>query len=397
VTKIEDYREVAPRGAIDTIMRLAERVQGRRFLNLSGGRFGGGSAELLHTLVPILTDLGIEARWEITGGDPKFYATARALQAALQGEERVLTDEGLEHYVEMNRISARKLELDADLVLVHDVEPAMLVHERTETGRWVWHCHIDCSRAQRRAWSFMRPHLNRYDAAVFALPKFGRRLAIPQFTIYPSIDPRSDKNRELPVREITAVLAALRVRQDQPILLQVGPFNRRADPVGVVNAYRLVKRYHPVSVVLAGTAGDERENIEVLGELREAARDDERITVLELPPDAHLQINALQRAATIVLQKSVREGFGIGVSEAMWKGKPVIAGMAGGLGHQVLYDVTGYTVFSVEGAAFRLRHLLNSPELIARMGAAGREHVRRSYLITRQLTDYLALLIHMTR
>jgi trehalose synthase len=397
VTTVEQYRDVAPRGTVDIVMRLAERVQGKRFLHLSGGRFGAGAAEILNALVPMLTDLGIEASWEVTGGDPQFYATARALTAALSGEERVLTDEGLEHYVEMNRINAKKLSLDADLVLVHDVQPATLVHHRPGHGRWVWRCHLDCSRAQRRAWSFMRQHLVQYDATVFSLPKFSRRLAVPQYVIHPSIDPLSAKNRDLPPREVASVLAKLRVPTDRPLLVQVGPFTRGADPIGVVNAYRLVKKDHGVRLVLAGTAGDERESLDVLAQLREAAREDDDLIVLELPADAHLQINALQRAATIVLQKSVREGFGLGAAEAMWKGKPVIAGLAGGLSQQVIYDVTGYTVQSVEGAAFRIRYLLNNPELMARMGAAGRELVRRSFLITRHLTDYLALLIHLTR
>jgi trehalose synthase len=396
VTKIEAYRSVAPRGVVDIILRLAERVDGRRFLHVSGGRFGGGSAEILHALVPIMADLGIEAGWEITGGDPQFYATARALQAALQGEERILTDEGLQHYVEMNRINAKKLQLEADLVLVHDVQPATLVQHRPSGGRWVWRCHFDASRAQRRAWSFLRGYVQQYDAVIFSLPKFGRRINVPQFVIHPSIDPLSAKNREMTAREVATLLTSLRVRQDRPLLLQVGPFTRGADPLGVVNAYRLVRKYHHIRLVLAGTAGDERESLEVLADLREAARDDEDIIVLELPPDAHLQINALQRAATIVLQKSVREGFGLGAAEAMWKGKPVIAGFVGGLSQQVIYDVTGYTVQSVEGAAFRIRHLLNNPELIARMGAAGREHVRRSFLITRHVTDYLALLVKLT-
>lgn len=397
MTRLEAYREVAPRGVVDIILRLAERVQGKRFLHLSGGRFGAGAAEMLNALVPIMADLGIDAAWDITGGDPQFYATARALTAALTGEERVLTDEGLEHYVEVNRINAKKLQLDGDLVLVHDVQPATLVHHRSGHGRWVWRCHLDCSRAHRRAWSFMRSHLQPYDAAIFSLPKFSRRLALPQYVIHPSIDPLSAKNRDLPPREVATILGRLRVPTDRPLLVQIGPFTRGADPVGVVNAYRLVRKDHGVRLVLAGTAGDERESLDVLAQLREAATDDEDVIVLELPPDAHLQINALQRAATIVLQKSIREGFGLSAAEAMWKGKPVIAGFAGGLTQQVIYDVTGYTVQSVEGAAFRIRYLLNNPELMARMGAAGRELVRRSFLITRHLTDYLALLIHLTR
>jgi trehalose synthase len=397
VIAIDDYRRVAPPGGIDMLLRLAERVRGRRLLHVSGGRFGGGSAEILHTLVPMMVDLGVDAAWEVTGGDPGFYATAAALRAALDGAERVLTDEALDHYVEMNRVNAKKIALDADLVLVHDVLPATLVEHRGALSRWVWCCHFDCSRAQRRGWTFLRPYVNQFDAAVFSLPKFGRRLGIPKYVIAPSIDPLSEKNRDMTAREVAGILRGLGVTQDRPILLQVAPFTAAEDPLGVVNAYRLVRKHYHVRLVLAGTGDADRESRETLAELREAASHDPDITVLELPPDAHVQINALQRAATIVLQKSVHEGFALGAAEAMWKGKPVVGGFAGGLTQQIIYDVTGYTVHSVEGAAFRLRHLLNNPELIARMGAAGREHVRRSFLVTRHLTDYMALLIHLTR
>lgn len=393
--RLDDYRQVAPPGAAEIITKLAERVQGRRFIHVTSGRFGGGIADTLRASIPLLGDLGVETRWEITGGDPAFYVTARALRAALGGAERVLADEALSHYVEMNRINAKKLDLDGDLVVVHDVQPATLVARRTE-ARWVWRCHFDIARAQRRAWSFFRQYVNQYDAAVVSLPEFGRRLGIPQYVIYPSIDPLSETNRELSPREVSTILGALRVPPGKPLLVQIGPFTRDHDPLGVVNAYRLVKKHYDVRVVLAGTAGDEQENLDVLADLREAAHHDPDIVVLELPPDAYLQINALQRAATIVLQKSVREGFGLGAAEAMWKGKPVVGGVGGGLAQQIIHEVTGYTVHSVEGAAFRIRQLLNTPELLARMGAAGREHVRRSFLITRHLTDYLALLIHLT-
>jgi trehalose synthase len=395
--RLDDYRQVAPPGAVDIILKLAERVRGRRFLHLSGGRFGADAAEALQTLVPLLNDVGVDAAWEITGGDPTFYATATTLHAALEGGERVLDDEALGHWVEMNRINAKKLRLEGDVVVVHDVQPASLIGNRPEGGRWLWQCHFDCSSPQRRAWSVFRALVDQYDAAVFALPGFGRRLGIPQYIVHPSIDPLSDKNRELSPREVSRVLQTLAVPQDRPLLVQIGRFTRGADALGVVNAYRLVKKHHPVRLVLAGTAGDDGESVSVLAELRQAAEHDADILVRELPPDAHLQINALQRAATVVLQKSIHVGFGIGAAEAMWKGKPVIAGVAGGLPYQVIYDVTGYTVHSVEGAAFRVRHLLNNPEVAARMGAAGRELVRRQFLVTRHLTDYLALMIHLLR
>jgi trehalose synthase len=296
----------------------------------------------------------------------------------------------------MNRVNAKKLALEADLVLVHDVQPAPLVAHRPVRGRWVWACHFDASRPQRRASTFFRPFVNQYDAAIFALPSFSRRLGVPKYVIHPSIDPLSEKNRDLTPREVTSVLRTLSIPQDKPLLVQIGAFTAAEDPVGVVNAYRMVKKHHDVRLVLAGTSAGDAESLAILAELRETAHADPDVIVRELPPDAALQINALQRGATIVLQKSVRESFGLGAAEAMWKGKPVIGGLAGGLPQQIVYDVTGYVVSSVEGAAFRLRHLLNAPELIARMGAAGREHVRRSFLVTRQVVDYLALLIHLS-
>ncbi len=395
MSRIDEYRQVAPQGTVDILERLAERVRGRRFLHVSGGRLGGGPAEGLRTTVPALNDLGIDTRWEITGGDQGYYATARALQAGLEGTERVFTQEGLEHHVEMNRLNAKKLDLGADLVFAHDVLPASLVTERAG-GRWIWRCHFDCSAPQSGAWAFFRTLVNRFDAAIFSLPQYARRLGVPAYIIHPSIDPLSDKNRDLTPRELRAALAALRVAQDKPILLQVGPFTRGHDPLGVVNAYRIVRKHHDVRLVLCGSAEDDPDSREVLADLREAARGDEDITLLELPADAHVQINALQRAATIVLQKSVQEGFDLGAAEAMWKGKPVIGGLTGGLAQQILHDVTGYLVRSVEGAAFRIRHLLTNREQIPRMGASGREHVRRAFLVTRHLLDYLALMVHLS-
>jgi trehalose synthase len=397
MTRVEDYRDIASQGTVDLLLRLAERIRGRRLLHVSPTRYGGGSADILGRLVPIMGDLGIEASWEVMVGDAEFLAATKSLYAALLGSDRIITEEMLQDYLEVNRHTAERLNLGGDLVLIHDLEPLSLVEGRPAGGKWIWHCHHDLSTPQRRAWSFLRPYVARYDAAVFLLPKFAQRLPIPQFIIYPSIDPLSERNRELSRGEVRAVLDSLGVPGDKPLLLQVGPFDSSRDPLGTINAYRLVKKHYDVRLVLAGTAtSDGAQNLKVLSEVQEAAAQDSDIVVLILPPEAHLQINALQRAATIVLQKSVRDDFALGVAEAMWKGKPVIGGACGGIPVQIVYDVTGYTVNSVEGAAFRLRHLLNNPELIARMGGAGREHVRRNLLITRHLRDYLMLLVHFT-
>lgn len=237
----------------------------------------------------------------------------------------------------------------------------------------------------------------KYDAAVFSLPDFAQRLPIPQFVIHPSIDPLSEKNRELSRSEVNRIIDRLGIPRDKPILLQLSRFERFKDPVGTLMAYRLVKKHHPCRLVLAGSGVvHDPEGEAVLAEVLEHSSKDPDVHILQLPPEADLEINALQRAATIVLHKSIKEGFGLAASEAMWKGKPVIGGIAGGIAAQIVDDVTGYIVHSVEGAAFRIRAMLNNPGMIGRMGGAAREHVRRNFLITRHLGDYLTLLRSFT-
>jgi trehalose synthase len=396
--RLEDYREVAPRGTIDLLLRLAERLKGRRYLHVNTSRFGGGSPELLARLVPILADLGIDAAWEVVVGDPDFYATVRALELGLGGEESPLTDAMLRAYGEAAAANAMKLPLEADLVMVHDLAPIPLIRHRPAQGCWVWRCHMDLSQAYRRIWHFVRQDVGQYDAAVFSLPKFAQRLRIPMLIVHPSVDPLSEKNRELRRAEVQQVLDGFEIPRDKPILLQVASYARSKDPLGVIQAYRLAKKYVDCRLVLAGGgATDNPEGGEVMARVQEAAAKDRDIHVLVLPPDAGREINALQRAAAIVVQKPLQEDFGLAVAEAMWKGKPVIGSFAGGIPAQVIFEVTGYTVNSVEGAAFRIRQLLQNPDLMTRLGGAGREYVRRNFLITRHVGDNLALLATLTK
>jgi trehalose synthase len=282
--------------------------------------------------------------------------------------------------------------------MIHDPEPAALIEHRPRDGRWVWRCHLDVSQPRRTIWTFLRRYAMKYDAAVFSLPKFTPRLPLPNFMVYPSIDPISEKNREMDRTEVGRVLDRLQIPRDQPILLQVARFDRSKDPLGVINAYRLVKKHNDCRLVLIGVeAPEDPESKALLADVREAAARDASIHVLELPPEANIEINALQRAATIVLQKSVREEFALTVAEAMWKGKPVIGSGAGGMTVQIIPEVTGYIAHSTEGVAFRIRHLLRNRGIIGRMGVAGREHIRRNFLITRHLADYLTLLDYLTR
>jgi trehalose synthase len=395
---LAEYRDVAPTGTVDFLRRLGELAEGRTILHVNSTRYGGGVAEILHRLLPLMDELGVKTRWEVLTGTDLFYRTTKSFHNSLQGTKQRLTKEMFDAYIECNRENAKRLNLDADVALIHDPQPAPLIDHRPSGSKWIWRCHIDLSTPQRSVWQFLRPYIIRYDAAVFSLPKFAQRLPIPQFLVYPSIDPLSDKNRELPEEEVGAILDRLEIPRDKPLLVQVSRFDRFKDPVGVVEAYRIVKKSHDCRLVLAGgSADDDPEGAEVLAEVREAVGVDPDVHLLLLPPTANVEINALQRAATIVLQKSIREGFGLTVTEAMWKGKPVIGGETGGITSQVIHGKTGYTVNSPEGAAFYIKHLFNDLELMAAIGRQAKEYARHRFLITRQLQDYLGVMIHLSR
>lgn len=390
---LADYKEVVPTGTVEFLQSLSRRVEGKRLLHINSTRYGGGVAEILQRLVPMLRELGVEARWEAIKSREPFFNITIAFHNGLQGQPQKITEEMLRDYLRGNEENGRELDFDADVILVHDPQPVALVLHRRGNGKWVWRCHIDISRPQRKIWDFLRRYVVQYDGAVFSLPKFAQRLPIPQYLIYPSIDPLSEKNRELSQQEINSVLERLRVPWDKPILLQVSRYDWFKDPIGVIEAYRMVKKRSECRLVLVGGAAvDDPEDANTLAAVKEAAGTDPDIHILFLPPTANFEINALQRAATIILQKSTREGFGLTVSEGMWKGKPVIGGFAGGIIVRIVFGVTGYSVSSVEGAAFWIRYLLNNPELIRSMGNNAREYVRRNFLINRHLADYLALM-----
>ena len=389
---LDEYREVSPKGTVDFLYRLSDLVKGKSFLHVNAVRYGGGMSEVLRRLVPMMNALGVDTRWEVIAGTQEYFVVVKRLLNALQGRDEKITDDMYHTYLDITERNARALKLEADLVMVHDHQPVGLVDYR-KNGCWLWRCHLDLAQPQRRAWTFLRRYVLKYDAAIFSLSGFAQRLPIPKFIIYPSIDPLSPKNRELTRSEINQIVDRLGISRTKPILLQVARFDRFKDPLGAIQAYKLVKKHHDCQLVLAGSGVlHDPEGESVLIELREAAGRDSDIHLVQLPPEADLEINALQRSATVVLQTSFKEGFGLTVSEAMWKGKPVVGSTAGGIATQIIDEVTGYVVHSIEGAGFRVRHLLNNPGLINRMGAAAREHVRRNFLITRQLSDYLTLL-----
>ena len=388
---ISQYQEIAPKGDLLLLQKLADRLQKKKFLHINSTREGGGVAEILQRMVPMLIDLGIDARWEVLRGDDAFFDMTKKVHNALQGQPEQLTRDMWDYHFEINRKNAESLDLEADAVLIHDPQPAPLVAFR-KNGTWIWRCHIDVSNPQRETWELMRRYLERYDAAIFSVGMFAQPMRLDEFIVPPSIDPVSEKNRELTPKEIQETADKFRIPPDRPLLLQFSRFDRFKDPLGVIKAYRMVKKYSDCLLVLAGSpASDDPEGAAVLNEVREFAADDPDIRILLLPPFSDRDVNALQRLATVVLQKSLKEGFGLTVAEAMWKAKPVIGGAVGGIPLQIVNGVTGFLVNSVAGAAFRIRQFLTNPGMAERMGENAREYVRNNFLLTRQVRDYLCL------
>lgn len=388
---ITDYSGISPKGDLLFLRKLSEIFANKSFLHINSTRAGGGVAEILHRMIPILTELGIDARWEVMEGDERFFGITKTIHNALQGSAEDITEEMWQYYREVNRRGAERLDLEADAVLIHDPQPAPLVEFR-KSDVWLWRCHIDVSNPQKKACDYLTSYCEKYDAAIFSVAKFARAMETDEFIIPPSIDPIGEKNRELTKEDINETLSKFQIPPDRPIVLQVSRFDKFKDPIGVIKAYRMVKKYNDCILVLAGSpAADDPEGEAVLNEVKEYAADDQDIHILLLQPFSDKDINALQRAATVIIQKSLKEGFGLTVTEAMWKGKPVIGGAVGGIPLQIIHGVTGFLVYSDDGAAFRIRQFLNNPEMAKRMGEIGKEHVRDNFLITRQIRDYLSV------
>jgi trehalose synthase len=393
------YAAVVGQDVVRHLAQLAGELRGAKVLHVNSTRQGGGVAEILEKLVPLQCELGMETRWEIIEGTADFYVCTKSFHNALQGQPVDVGAALLKEYEEANRRTADKLgnlARDADFVFIHDPQPAALLKAFPDRkGKWIWRCHIDLSHPHRTVWRYLRDQIAGYDASVFSLADFAQMLPHPSYLVPPAIDPLSDKNMEVTNEEIRATHASFNIDTGRKVMLQVSRFDRFKDPVGVIRAYRLAKAFIPgLQLVLAGGgATDDPEGAAVLAEVREVAGDDRDVHILLLPPDAHRTINALQRGADFVLQKSLREGFGLTVAEAMWKSKAVIGGDTGGIRLQVIDHHTGFLVRSPEGAALRMRYLLNHPARFAEMGQKAREFVRENYLLTRQLREYLALMV----
>jgi len=396
---LDEYTSLLGQGEIDELRVLAKPLRGRSIEMINSTAVGGGVAEILNRLLPLAEELELNMRWDVMTGGDDFYGVTKAFHNALHGAPYHADPKDFEIFLACNEQNRARLPLDAEFMIIHDPQPAALIDGRKKNGNhWAWRCHIDLSHPNRAVWDFLDKFVARYDAAMFSSPEFSRSLPIPQYLFYPAIDPLSEKNRELEGGFVARTLAQYQIDPLRPILTQISRFDRLKDPVGVIRAYRIVKRYFDCQLVLAGGgASDDPEGAVVLKEVQQEANGEADIHIIELPAWAPLEVNALQRASTIVIQKSLREGFGLTVSEALWKKKPVVASAVGGIPVQIIHKHTGLLAHSVEGAAYQIRFLLSHPEIAAKLGENGYQHVKENFLITQKLKRYMTLFLAMAR
>ena len=400
--RLADYAEVIGEQRYEQLRTLAKAAKGRSMLHINATAYGGGVAEILQNLVPLLRDAGVDAHWAVLDAPPAFYDITKKIHNALQGMKLDLSDAEKKLFLDVGRENAKQL-TDADVVLAHDPQAVALRHFAKDPDRagWVWRCHIDLTNAYQPVWSFLKPFVEEHDASIWTMPEFVRPDLKQKVLIQaPTIDPFSEKNRDMPVEEAREVIRKFKVDPGRPILLQVSRFDPWKDPLGVIDAYRLVKKEVPaVQLVMIGSlADDDPEGQEYFDRTKKHAGGDKDVFLFtNLDGVKDREVNAFQRASEVVVQKSLREGFGLVVAEALWKGIPVVAGKVGGIVIQIQDGVSGYLVSSPEECAARCLDLLRDPALRKRMAAAGREHVRQNFLITRDLRDQLELVATLAK
>ena len=394
---IERYAPLVGEERVVEIVRAARPLLGLRVLHISSTFHGGGVAGMLRTLIPLMCDVGLDADWSLLYGTPDLFGITKSLHNALQGEGIQLSEEDFELYLNINAFFARHTPLFHDVVVVHDPQPLPVIRYVKKGKPWVWRCHIDLSGPDEGVWERLKPFALRYDAGVISSEAFRKPdLPLPTYVIPPAIDPFSDLNRELSQEAIDRKLAEYGLSSDKPLILQVSRFDKWKDPLGVLEVFRRVRKEVDAQLVLLGNmAADDPEGPQIFKEVSARA---------EGLPDVHLitatdelLVNALQRAASVVLQLSLREGFGLTVSEALWKGTPVVATNVGGIPLQILDGKTGFLVSprDYDKAAERVVQILRDPDLGKELGEAGRNHVRENFLITRLLRDWLNLLVEL--
>ena len=394
---LADYATIASRGLMDQIRALAEPLAGKRVLHLSATAFGGGVAEINYTLIPLMRDAGLETEWRIISGQDEFFDVTKTIHNALQGSAQGLSEEQRAVFGKYNRLNAEALDGEFDFVIVHDPQPAGIVeHARDVGAHWIWRCHIDLSTPNREVLDFLTPSIARYDAAIFHRRQYVPSAAtMPTSYIWPpAIDPLAPKNMALSAEDAAYIVDQFGIDVERPLVTQVSRFDPWKDPLGVIEAWRLVRRRHPdVQLALVGSmAHDDPEGWDYYGQTVDAADGDPDVYILSnLNNVGSVEVNAFQVHSAAVLQKSTREGFGLTVTEALWKGRPVVAGRVGGIVDQIEPGQTGFLVDSVEECAAAVVAILDDPGTARLMARRGKEHVRLHFLTPRLLRDWLAL------
>jgi trehalose synthase len=392
---LDSYVPLIGAATIERILRKAERLRTLHAVHISSTFYGGGVTEILTPLTLMMNALGIETGWRLVQGTPEFFTCTKKLHNMLQGDAVDFTDEEKAIYEQVTFENAMRLHIDdCDAVIVHDPQPLPLVTQLREADtRWIWQCHVDLSSPNAMVWNYLRHYVEQYDLAIFSLPEYAKDLAIHQRFIMPAINPFAAKNRELSDAEIEECLAHYRIPTDRPLVAQISRFDPWKDPAGVIEAFRIAREQVDCTLVLVGsTALDDPEAGVILETIQSSV--DEQVIVLTVE-DAKL-VNALQRRAAVVLQKSIREGFGLTVTEAMWKGAAVIGGNVGGIRRQIKDGENGFLVDSVEQAAERIVQLLKDAQLRERLGSRARETVRNNFLMSRLVEDWIDLLAALT-
>jgi len=401
MTTLQDYEPIVGTQVLAELKLLAEKLGKKIIQCINSTAVGGGVAEILNRIIPLLKELEVNAHWDVIKGEEQFFGITKKIHNAMHGRKENITPEEHDFFLETNRTNAKEMNLYGDIIFVHDPQPIAWIEKKKELGRkWLWRCHIDSSQPTPEVWDFLAPYVEQYDAAIFSAPAFARAIKTNQFLISPSIDPLSIKNKDLSREEVQKILEGFGIDTTRPILTQISRFDRLKDPVGVIDVYRLVKKYEDCQLILVGAfAADDPEGNEVLAEVREKAGKDPDIHILLLSMDDAelnaLQINALQRGSTVVLQKSLREGFALTVAEALWKGTPVVASPVGGIPLQITHKYSGLLSSTIEGTAYNIRQLVHTPAYGKRLARNAKEHIRQNFLITRHLRDYLLLFLYM--
>lgn len=385
---VEDYAPFIGDEAVERIAGKVRALGKLHLVNVSSTYYGGGVAELLTSLTLLMNASGLDAGWRVLQGRPDFFSVTKRMHNALQGDEINLSELKRQIYEEVVFENASRMHLDHDLVIVHDPQPLPLINHYRRKAPWVWRCHVDLSRPNPELWAYLSGFIERYDAVVVHLPEYAQKITPPQRFIMPAIDPFSTANKELSEAEIDERLAHYDIPTDLPLVVQVSRFDKWKDPDGVIDAFEIARKEVDATLVLVGNvAVDDPEGPEMFSAL--SGRAGERVRILSVQDSA--LVNALQRRAAVVVQKSLREGFGLTVTEAMWKGTPVVGGNVGGIRHQIEDGVNGYLVDSVEQTAERIVTLLNDKRLSNRLGKAARETVRQRFLMTRLMEEWIDL------